>query len=100
VVAALEAGGDAKADHGRAHHGEGQHTGGQEVDRVVGAGGQHVDQAEEDQQQHGDAHREQQLLAVAGDELQLGTQLAAEAAHRSASGSSATADGACRTDRR
>ena len=37
--------------------------------------GKHVDQAEEHEQQHWDAERQQQLLAVAGDPTQLGPQL-------------------------
>src|SRR5262249_11615490 len=70
------------ADHGRRHHREGEDAGREEVDRVVRPGGQHVDDAEEHQQPDRDGDDEQQLLAVAAEELQLGAQLGRERGHR------------------
>ena len=76
VVGALEAGADAEAHHRRAHHRQRQHAGARKSTGSSGCRvGQHVDEAEEHEQQHGDAEREQQLLAVAGHQLQLGAHL-------------------------
>ena len=58
-----------------------EHARGQEVDRFA-VDGQHVDVGEEHQQEHGDAEREQQRLAVAGEQRQLEAQVGERAASR------------------
>ena len=80
-VAALEPGGDAEADHGGGHDREGDHAGQEEVGGFLRTGGEHVDEREEGEQQHGDDERQEQLLAVAQHEHDLGPQLRHDALH-------------------
>ena len=76
AVAALEAGRDPERHHRRGHHRERQHAGHEEVDRVLEVGrDRRVDLGEEHEDPERDRERDDQVLAAAELQHELGSRL-------------------------